>query len=525
LSPEAPKRLGTFRSLARAMTSWRTAAVSLLSFSSGLPLGLVWIAIPDWMRSTGMDIRLVGLISLTQAPWTFKVLWAPLLDRYVPPWLGRRRGWAAITQIALFVLLLALAGLGHHPDTPWVLMALTLAIAFASASQDIAIDAYAVEILRPEEQGVAVGARVAIYRAAMYVAGGLAITLAARWSWPAVNVGLGLLFLPMLIVTWKAPEPEGVGAPPRSLREAVWHPFLGFLAKHRALEILAFVILYKLSDNLAGALLRPFLFDMGYTAFDRGLAVATVGLALTLFGTFLGGAMTTSWGLGHSLWLFGFLQIFAHVGYILLTGSGVNRPLMYAAVGFESLTQGMGTGAFSVLLLRLTQKRFSATQYSLFSSLFSLPRIVSGPICGFTVAAVGWRTFFWIAIASGIPGLLLLQRFAPLGMRDPTFDATSPVRASRPLRAGELALSGILAGIAATVASGLVVAFTTAAAAARKSPTHEFDLGTSIHALTHPSSAQDWTALVGVILAGVVTGLLTAAVRAVRSGAAREIEE
>src|SRR5215510_10082656 len=179
LTAEAPKRLGTFESLAKAMTSWRTAAVALLSFSSGLPLGLVWIAIPDWMRSTGMDIRVVGLISLTQTPWTFKVLWAPLLDRYAPPWLGRRRGWAAITQIALFALLLALAGLGHHPDTPWVLMALT-----------IAIDAYAVEILRPEEQGVAVGARVAIYRAAMYVAGGLAITLAAKFSWPAVNVGL-----------------------------------------------------------------------------------------------------------------------------------------------------------------------------------------------------------------------------------------------------------------------------------------------------------------------------------------------
>ncbi len=525
MTAETPKRLGTFQSLARAMTSWRTAAVSILSFSSGLPLGLVWIAIPDWMRSSGMDIRLVGLISLTQAPWTFKVLWAPLLDRYVPPWLGRRRGWAAITQIALFALLLALAGLGHHPDAPWVLMALTLSIAFASASQDIAIDAYAVEILRPEEQGVAVGARVAIYRAAMYVAGGLAITLAARWSWPAVNVGLALLYLPMLVVTWKAPEPEGVGAAPRTLREAVWHPFLGVLAKYRALEILAFVILYKLSDNLAAALLRPFLFDMGYSAFDRGLAVATVGLALTLFGTFVGGAMTTSWGLGHCLWLFGFLQIFAHVGYILLTGSGPNRPLMYASVGFECLTQGLGTGAFSVLLLRLTQKRFSATQYSLFSSLFSLPRIVAGPICGFAVAAVGWKSFFWIAIVSGIPGLVLLQRFAPLGTRDPRIDGTAPVRASRPLRRGELTLSGLAAGLAAALASGLVIAFTVAAAAARKAPDHAFDFGAALGSLLHPSSVQDWTAVVGVLLAGAVVGLLTAAVRAVRAGAANEIVE
>jgi PAT family beta-lactamase induction signal transducer AmpG len=235
--------------------------------------------------------------------------------------------------------------------------------------------------------------------------------------------------------------------------------------------------------------------------------------------------MTTSWGLGHCLWLFGFLQIFAHVGYILLTGIAPNRPLMYAAVGFESLTQGLGTGAFSVLLLRMTQKRFSATQYSLFSSLFSLPRIVSGPICGFAVAAVGWRAFFWMAIASGVPGLLLLQRFAPLGTRDPSIDAAPRVRASRQLRRGELALSGISAGLAAAVASALLIAFTVAATAARKAPDHAFDFGAALASLTHPASAQDWTAVVGVILTGAVTGLLTAAVRAVRSGAANELGE
>src|SRR5436309_13672242 len=180
------------------MTSWRTAAVSLLSFFSGLPFGLMMIAIPDWMASTGVSISVVGLITLAQAPWAFKVLWSPLMDRYPPPWLGRRRGWAAIAQVALFALTLMLAGVGNHPDTPWVVAALALAIAFASASQDIAIDAYAVEVLRPEEQGSAVGARLALYRAAMLVSGGLAITLAARWSWPAANPGPALISLPML---------------------------------------------------------------------------------------------------------------------------------------------------------------------------------------------------------------------------------------------------------------------------------------------------------------------------------------
>lgn len=413
---------GVFQHVAWAMASWRTAAVALLSFSSGLPLGLVWIAIPDWMRSIGVDIRIVGLFALAQAPWTFKVFWSPLLDRYAPPWLGRRRGWMVVTQVALLVLTLGLAGVGQHPEAVWVVGALALAIACSSATQDIVIDAYAVEVLRPEEQGIAVGTRIAVYRAAMYVSGGLSITLASRYSWPLVNVCLALLYVPMLWLTWKAPEPEEHIATPRSLHDAVWLPLLDVLKRHRAVEILVFVCLYKLADNLAGALLRPFLVDLGYSAFDRGVSLATVGLTATLVGTFLGGLLTTVLGLGHMLWLGGFLQIFSNVGYILLAGSAVDRPLLIAAMAFENFTQGLGTGAFSVLLLRLTQKRFSATQYALFSSLFGLPRVWAGPISGFLVKAMGWEVFFWLTMVAGIPGLLLLQRFVPLGVREPSFE-------------------------------------------------------------------------------------------------------
>ncbi len=192
------------------MTSWRTASVSLMSFSSGLPLGLVWIAIPDWMTKIGVDLRVVGLITLAQAPWTFKFLWAPLMDRYVPlKRLGRRRGWIAIAQVALFATTLSLAGVGDHPEAPWVVGALALAVALAAATQDIALDAYAVDVLRPEEQGVAVGARTAIYRAAMYLAGGFSITLAGMTSWPLVIALLAVCYLPLVAITWKAPEPEG----------------------------------------------------------------------------------------------------------------------------------------------------------------------------------------------------------------------------------------------------------------------------------------------------------------------------
>ena len=181
-SPTTTRKL--FEAMRFAFSSRRTLAVTLLSFSSGLPLGLVWIAIPDWMRSAGFDIRIVGLTTLSHAPWIFKMLWSPLMDRYYPRWWGRRRGWIAITQVALFALTLMLAGAGDRPETPWVILAVTMAIAFASASQDIVCDAYVVDVLHPDEQGVAVGARLGSYRVAMWLAGGISITLAGWFSWP-----------------------------------------------------------------------------------------------------------------------------------------------------------------------------------------------------------------------------------------------------------------------------------------------------------------------------------------------------
>ncbi len=413
----------TFAHLLESLRSRRTLSVSFLSFASGLPLGLVWYAIPDWMRDIGVDIRVVGLLTLAQAPWSFKVLWSPLMDRYVPPFWGRRRGWMAVTQIALAILVLLLAGVGPRPDAIWVIGALAFAIAIASASQDIAIDAYAVEVLRKDEQGAAVGARLAFYRAAMLVSGGLAITLAARIGWPAVNALLALVFALLLALTWRSPEPESQPTPPRTLRDAIWLPLAGMFHRPRAVEILAFVVLYKLGDQLTQSLTRPFLIDMGYDAVHRGIALATLSVALTILGTFAGGLVTSVAGLGHALWIFGALQVFSNAGYFLL--SVLDRPnlvAMYGATGFEVFTSGLGMGAFGVLLLRLTEKRFSATQYALFSSLFALPRVVAGPITGFTVNAVGWPAFFLVTMVLGIPGLIMLARFVPIGVREPDLD-------------------------------------------------------------------------------------------------------
>ena len=511
------------RALAFALSSRRTLAVTLLSFSSGLPLALVWIAIPDWMRKSGFDIRVVGLITLIHAPWTFKMLWAPLMDRFPLPWLGRRRGWIALSQIALSVLTLTLAGVGNNPEGPWVILAICLAIAFASASQDIVIDAYAVDVLRTEEQGVAVGARTAVYRGAMFIAGGFAITAASWVSWPVVNVCLALLYLPMLLVTRMAPEEPRPKHPPQSLRDAVWLPFLGFLGRHRALEILAFVMLYKLADNLAQSLQRPFLVDMGYSDFDRGVALATVGFLMTIAGTFIGGASTTVIGLGNGLWIFGLLQIFSNVGFILVSESVVNRPLMYGAMGFEAFTTGLGMGAFGVLLLRMTQKRFSATQYALFSSLFGLPRLIAGPVTGVTVHALGWTTFYWLTLAAGIPGLLLLARFVPPGTREPTF-TVEPPRYGEPLSAFALALRGLAGGVAGTALGLLLIALLSALESIGGDGAAAFDLAGPLREMVLPSTVADGLKLLGALVFGSVCGLLAAAVSAARHGAAAGLE-
>ena len=517
---QAPKRVGTFESLVQAVRSWRTLSVVLLSFSSGMPLGLVWIAIPDWMRDSGVDIRIVGLFTLAQVPWTFNVVWAPLMDRFPPPFLGRRRGWAAIAQVGLLVGTLGLAGVGGHPDAPFVVLALTFAVALAAASQDIAVDAYAVDVLKKEEQGAAVGARIALYRVGMFAAGAAAISLAGRSSWALVCAGLAALYLPMLLVTFFAPEPRNLPPEPKTVREAVWLPFLGFLSRHRAVEILAFVILFKLADNMASALLRPFLVDMGYSSDDRGFALGTIGLIATIGGAIIGGLGTNVLGLGRALWIFGSLQIFSNLGYVVLANVPRNSFLLYGAMGFETLCQGLGTGAFSVLLLRMTQKRFSATQYAMFSTLFGFGRIFSGPVAGITVDAIGWSSFFLATMPLGIPGLYMLSRFVKPSEREPVFD----VRRREPLpprSRARLAADGVAFGTLSAIGAALLLNGLAALKALRAG--EPFVFAEELLALAMPASAEGWIGLVGVVTFGAAMGLFAAAVQAARHGAGAEL--
>jgi len=449
-------RLSTWQSFSAVSKSWRLASITLLMFSSSLPLGLVWIAVPAWMTYIGVNIKAVGLFQLAQAPWSFKFLWAPLLDRYPLPFLGRKRGWILVTQVALFVCGLALAGVARHPEAVWIIGAFTLATALASATQDIAYDGWTVEVLNKDEHGLAVAARGATGRAALWVSGYLAITMSAYVSWALVNLIIALCYLPMMFVTWLAPDPESAPPPPPTLREAVWGPFVSFLAQHRAVEILAFVVLFKLSDNLTQALLRPFFIQIGFGPWDVGIVSGTVGTVAMIAGTIAGGLLTQSIGLGRALWITGLLQMLSNLGYAVVAELGPVRPVLYAAQAFEMGTSGLGTGAFGVLFLRLTQKRFSSTQFALLTSLMSVSRVFSGPPAGLLVDALGWRDFFVLTVLVGIPGLVMLARFVPWRVRDPQFNVASSEPREPLTWAGLLVRAGAI-GVLCTALSFLTM--------------------------------------------------------------------
>ena len=277
------------------------------------------------------------------------------------------------------------------------------------------------------------------------------------------------------------------------MREAVWEPFLDFFRKDRALEIAAFLLLYRLADNLAASLVRPFLVEAHFDPFDIGVASA-MGLVVTTLGTFVGGFFTTRLGLGRALWLFGLLQALAGAGYALVAAVGVNRPLMYAGMAWESWASGMGLGAFGVLLLRLTQKRFSATQYALFSSVFALGRTIAGPIAGSTVAC-------------GAPGLAMLQRFVPLGSRDLPEDSGAGLARAAMAAMTRLGIAArSLAAAAVAASAGLAVSATLGAL----KQSHEgkgFDLTAALLRDLQPTAVSE----------GLVVGLGYAAYLAARS--------
>ena len=411
----------------RAIAGRKMAVLLLLGFSSGLPLYFTDKMLQAWMTVEGVKIATIGTFGLVGLPSTFKFLWAPLLDRYVPPFLGRRRGWLVITQV---LLLLATAAMAlQDPRRGLQLLAINaVLIAFFSASQDIVGDAYRTDVLTEREMGPGASVWVLGYRIAMLVTASLAFFLADRLSWPTVYVIMSLLMLVGMGAALVAPEPAMRERPPRSMAEAVWYPFQEFFQRAglgRGVIVLLFVILYKLSDNLAIGMATPFLLKSGVTESQLG-AVGGVGLMATIGGTLAGGAIVGWLGINRSLWVIGVLQAASQLGYYALARFGPSWPRLVAATIAENAVYGMVGAAFLAFLMSICSRRFSATQFALLSSLMAFSRVWALPLAGNLAERLNWPSFFLTALACGILPLLLLPAFAPWTREVPTIAAAHP---------------------------------------------------------------------------------------------------
>ncbi|WP_270501627.1 muropeptide MFS transporter AmpG [Kluyvera ascorbata] len=387
----------------------KSAILLILGFASGLPLALTSGTLQAWMTVENIDLKTIGFFSLVGQAYVFKFLWSPVMDRYTPPFLGRRRGWLLTTQCLLLIAIAAMGFLEPSTQLRWM-AALAVIIAFCSASQDIVFDAWKTDVLPAEERGAGAAISVLGYRLGMLVSGGLALWLADKWlGWQGMYWLMAALLVPCIIATLLAPEPSDVIPVPKSLEQAVVAPLKDFFGRNNAWLILLLIVMYKLGDAFAMSLTTTFLIrGVGFDAGQVGMVNKTLGLFATIVGALYGGVLMQRLTLFRALLIFGILQGVSNAGYWALSVTDKHIYSMAAAVFFENLCGGMGTAAFVALLMTLCNKSFSATQFALLSALSAVGRVYVGPIAGWFVEAHGWPTFYLFSVIAAVPGILLL---------------------------------------------------------------------------------------------------------------------
>lgn len=409
----------------------------LTGFSSGLPLFVLISLLTAWLREGGVDLKAIGLLALVQFPYIWKFAWAPLCDRYgLGLRLGRRRGWMLVSQLALLASIPLFGWLSPQPDLP-AISALAVAVAFFSATQDIAIDAFRRELLRDEEQGLGNVVYVNAYKIAGLVPGSLSLILADHLAWQAVYPITALFMLPGLLMTLLVEEPPASVRAPASLRQAVVEPFREFIGRQgwtSALAVLAFIFSYKLGDSMATSLATPFYLDMGYSKTEIGMIAKNAGLWPNVVGGILGGIWMMRLGLNRALWVFGVLQALVILGFAWLATAGHTLAGLAAVIGAEAFGVGLGTAAFVAFTANATHPAYTATQFALFTSLAATPRTLANAFTGFLVEggdiglggitllhveALGWERFFLACFGAALPGMLLLFKVAPWADRRP----------------------------------------------------------------------------------------------------------
>jgi PAT family beta-lactamase induction signal transducer AmpG len=384
----------------------------LMGFSSGLPLLLTGKTLQVWMTEEGVDLKTIGLFALVGMPYTLKFLWSPIFDRFTLPFLGRRRGWLFISQLLLALSIAAMATMQPKANLELVAL-LCLIISFFSASQDIVVDAYRREILTDEQLGMGSTLYIYGYRIAMYVAGAMALLLAQYLSWKTTYLIMGAGIGVGLLTTLFSKEPDNHSPPPKTLKESVVEPFKEFLSRRGALEILAFILLYKVGDTMAGAMNSSFYIQTGFSKAEIAAVAKTFGLFSLLAGGFVGGLAMIQFGINRCLWAFGVLQAASTACFAMLASTGYSIPMLTWVIAFEDFTGGMGTAAYAAYMASQTNKRFTATQYALLTSLMGVPRVILASPTGWMAEKLGWGPFYLLCAAIAIPGMLLLFRVAP----------------------------------------------------------------------------------------------------------------
>ncbi len=402
--------------LSAALFNRRMVICACTGFASGLPLFLLIQLVPAWLRLEGVSLTAIGFFTAIQYPYTLKFLWSPLLERYPLPFLGRRRSWMLVTQLALIVSISCL-GFWQPANQLLAITLMAIAVALFSATQDIAIDAFRREVL-PTDEELALGnaIHVQVYRLAGLIPGSLGLILAGAipWSWVfpimAAFMSVGVVMTLVVAEANRAPQV------PASLREAVVEPFREFFTRHglrSALAVLGFMFLYKLGDNMATALATPFYIDLGFSTVQIGLIAKNAALWPSIIGGVLGGLVIVKIGINRGLWVFGVVQLATIFGFVWLSRAGADPWILAIVISAEYLGVGLGTAASVAFIARETSHRAVATQFALFTALAALPRVLASSTSGLIVDAVGWTDFFYLCALLALPGMILLAWVAP----------------------------------------------------------------------------------------------------------------
>lgn len=394
----------------KTIFSRRMLVSFIMGFACGLPLLLTITVLQAWMKEEGIDLAVIGMMSLVGLPYTVKFLWAPFMDRFILPFLGRRRGWILTAQIAL---IFSIAGLGLvDPTNPWMIAAAAFLVTFFSASQDIVVDAYRREDLADNELGLGSSLYINGYRIGMLLASGGGLIMADHISFSMVYLIMAACMLFGVITTLLTPEPVIPAGTPQSLKEAVINPLTEYFSRNGAIWILAFVLFYKIGDTMASTMSIPFYLDIGFSKTEIGTIVKLFGFWATIIGSLIGGVIMLQIGIKRSLWIFGVLQAVSTAGFALLAQIGHSIPLLAGVIAFENLSGGMGTSAYVAFMASITNRKFTATQYALLSSLMGIPRVIASAPTGYFAKEMGWVSFFIMCTLIAIPGMLLLLKFA-----------------------------------------------------------------------------------------------------------------